>query len=196
MLCSDPWRVCCCWSVYHRKTLDVFWLRELHCVTYSLRDWLNFTASYPHHSTLQTSTATPVYSGGVCLLWSAEFFTLHLWTCVLSSYSKHSLKICCWFCRTQFTQDSTVESPSFPGSENVHRFFCFLDYCNELIKEAPRVWQNHSFCVDHVCIYLYNCISLKYVLNKIISNVSIHLFVCALGYRIKNDGWKWQDTHT
>ncbi|KAK7146414.1 hypothetical protein R3I93_013993 [Phoxinus phoxinus] len=41
--------------------------------------------------------------------------------------------------RTQFTQDSTVESPSFPGSENVHRFFCFLDYCNELIKEAPKV---------------------------------------------------------
>ncbi|RXN20833.1 protein FAM160B2-like isoform X1 [Labeo rohita] len=41
--------------------------------------------------------------------------------------------------RDQFTQDSEEESQSFPGSENVHRFFCFLDYCNELTKEAPRV---------------------------------------------------------
>ncbi|XP_073675354.1 FHF complex subunit HOOK-interacting protein 2B [Garra rufa] len=41
--------------------------------------------------------------------------------------------------RDQFTQDSTEESQSFPGSENVHTFFCFLDYCNELTKEAPRV---------------------------------------------------------
>lgn len=41
--------------------------------------------------------------------------------------------------RDQFTQDSTEESQSFPGSENVLRFFCFLDYCNELTKEAPRV---------------------------------------------------------
>ncbi|XP_051759050.1 FHF complex subunit HOOK interacting protein 2B [Ctenopharyngodon idella] len=49
----------------------------------------------------------------------------------------HSYSSVQW--RTPFTQDSTVESQSFPGSENVHRFFCFLDYCNELIKEAPRV---------------------------------------------------------
>ncbi|KAL1269423.1 hypothetical protein QQF64_031712 [Cirrhinus molitorella] len=41
--------------------------------------------------------------------------------------------------REQFTQDSTEESQSFPGSENVHKFFCFLDYCNELTKEAPRI---------------------------------------------------------
>ncbi|XP_043103505.1 FHF complex subunit HOOK interacting protein 2B [Puntigrus tetrazona] len=40
--------------------------------------------------------------------------------------------------RDQLTQDTTEESQSFPGSENVHRFFCFLDYCNELTKEAPR----------------------------------------------------------
>uniref|UniRef100_A0A673L2Y6 Protein FAM160B2-like n=1 Tax=Sinocyclocheilus rhinocerous TaxID=307959 RepID=A0A673L2Y6_9TELE len=41
--------------------------------------------------------------------------------------------------RDHFTQDSTEESQSFPSSENVQRFFCFLDYCNELTKEAPRV---------------------------------------------------------
>ncbi|KTF78264.1 hypothetical protein cypCar_00034621 [Cyprinus carpio] len=41
--------------------------------------------------------------------------------------------------RDQFTQDSPEESQSFPGSENVHSFFCFLDYCSELTKEAPRV---------------------------------------------------------
>uniref|UniRef100_A0A671MG89 Protein FAM160B2-like n=1 Tax=Sinocyclocheilus anshuiensis TaxID=1608454 RepID=A0A671MG89_9TELE len=41
--------------------------------------------------------------------------------------------------RDQFTQDSTEENQSFPGSENVHRFFCFLDYCSELTKEASRV---------------------------------------------------------
>uniref|UniRef100_A0A671RS14 Protein FAM160B2-like n=1 Tax=Sinocyclocheilus anshuiensis TaxID=1608454 RepID=A0A671RS14_9TELE len=40
---------------------------------------------------------------------------------------------------TQWRCDSTEESQSFPSSENVQRFFCFLDYCNELIKEAPRV---------------------------------------------------------
>lgn len=65
VLCSDPWRVCCFWSVYHKKTLDICWLRKRHCVIYSLRDWLNFTASYPHHWTLQTFTATPAHSGGV-----------------------------------------------------------------------------------------------------------------------------------
>uniref|UniRef100_A0A673KXP8 Protein FAM160B2-like n=1 Tax=Sinocyclocheilus rhinocerous TaxID=307959 RepID=A0A673KXP8_9TELE len=39
----------------------------------------------------------------------------------------------------QWRCDSTEESQSFPSSENVQRFFCFLDYCNELTKEAPRV---------------------------------------------------------
>ncbi|XP_059359209.1 FHF complex subunit HOOK-interacting protein 2B-like isoform X2 [Carassius carassius] len=41
--------------------------------------------------------------------------------------------------RDQFTQDSTEKSQSFPGSENVQSFFCFLDYCSELTKEAPKV---------------------------------------------------------
>ncbi|XP_051525824.1 FHF complex subunit HOOK interacting protein 2B isoform X2 [Myxocyprinus asiaticus] len=41
--------------------------------------------------------------------------------------------------RARFMQDSTDESQSFPGSEHVHKFFCFLDYCNQLIKEAPTV---------------------------------------------------------
>ncbi|XP_016429622.1 FHF complex subunit HOOK-interacting protein 2B [Sinocyclocheilus rhinocerous] len=49
----------------------------------------------------------------------------------------HSFSGAQW--RDQFTQDSTEENQSFPGSENVHRFFCFLDYCSELTKEAPRV---------------------------------------------------------
>uniref|UniRef100_A0A672LDG5 Protein FAM160B2-like n=1 Tax=Sinocyclocheilus grahami TaxID=75366 RepID=A0A672LDG5_SINGR len=39
----------------------------------------------------------------------------------------------------QWRCDSTEESQSFPSSENVQRFFSFLDYCNELTKEAPRV---------------------------------------------------------
>lgn len=49
----------------------------------------------------------------------------------------HSFSVVQW--RTRFTQDSTAESQSFTGSENVYRFFCFLDYCNELIKQAPKV---------------------------------------------------------
>ncbi|XP_056319215.1 FHF complex subunit HOOK-interacting protein 2B [Danio aesculapii] len=49
----------------------------------------------------------------------------------------HSFSVVQW--RTRFTQESTAESQSFPGSEKVHRFFCFLDYCNELIKQAPTV---------------------------------------------------------
>ncbi|XP_052459750.1 FHF complex subunit HOOK interacting protein 2B [Carassius gibelio] len=41
--------------------------------------------------------------------------------------------------RDHFTQDSPEERESFPSSENVQEFFCFLDYCNELTKEAPGV---------------------------------------------------------
>lgn len=83
-------------------------------------------------------------------------YTLFVDMCLISLLPYYLLlipsMICCWFCRTQFTQDSTAESQSFPGSESVHRFFCFLDFCDELIKEAPRVWKNYSFCIDHVCI--------------------------------------------
>lgn len=41
--------------------------------------------------------------------------------------------------RTQFTEDSAEESRSRPGSEHIYRFFSFLDYCNQLINDAPKV---------------------------------------------------------
>ncbi|KAA0713742.1 Protein FAM160B2 RAI16-like protein [Triplophysa tibetana] len=49
----------------------------------------------------------------------------------------HSLPVLQW--RTQFTEDSAEEGRSFPGSEEVYRFFCFLDFCDQIIKEAPKV---------------------------------------------------------
>lgn len=49
----------------------------------------------------------------------------------------HSLPGLQW--RTQFTEDSAEESQPFPGSEHVYKFFCFLDYCDQIIKEAPKV---------------------------------------------------------
>uniref|UniRef100_A0A8C2L3G1 Family with sequence similarity 160 member B2 n=1 Tax=Cyprinus carpio TaxID=7962 RepID=A0A8C2L3G1_CYPCA len=55
----------------------------------------------------------------------------------LSPADIHSYSGAQW--RDHFTQDSPEESQSFPGSENLQGFFCFLDYCNELTKEAPRV---------------------------------------------------------
>uniref|UniRef100_A0A8C1XAR2 Family with sequence similarity 160 member B2 n=1 Tax=Cyprinus carpio TaxID=7962 RepID=A0A8C1XAR2_CYPCA len=55
----------------------------------------------------------------------------------LSPADIHSYSGAQW--RDHFTQDSPEESQSFPGSENLQGFFCFLDYCNELTKESPRV---------------------------------------------------------
>ncbi|XP_055023246.2 FHF complex subunit HOOK-interacting protein 2B [Misgurnus anguillicaudatus] len=41
--------------------------------------------------------------------------------------------------RTQFTEDSAEESQSLRGCEHIYRFFSFLDYCNQLINDAPKV---------------------------------------------------------
>nr|XP_055023246.1 FHF complex subunit HOOK interacting protein 2B [Misgurnus anguillicaudatus] len=41
--------------------------------------------------------------------------------------------------RTQFTEDSAEESQSLRGSEHIYRFFSFLDYCNQIINDAPKV---------------------------------------------------------
>ncbi|TRY96865.1 hypothetical protein DNTS_015419 [Danionella cerebrum] len=46
----------------------------------------------------------------------------------------------CVHWRDQFTEDAEAEGASFPGCEDLRRFLCGVDYCNELIQEAPAVW--------------------------------------------------------
>ncbi|XP_012671460.1 FHF complex subunit HOOK interacting protein 2B [Clupea harengus] len=40
--------------------------------------------------------------------------------------------------REQFTQTSEEERPSFPGSDHLTVFLCWLDYCQELLTHAPK----------------------------------------------------------
>ncbi|XP_066500882.1 FHF complex subunit HOOK-interacting protein 2B [Hoplias malabaricus] len=37
------------------------------------------------------------------------------------------------------TAECVEESPPFPAQEHVDRFFCWLDYCDQLIAEAPKI---------------------------------------------------------
>uniref|UniRef100_A0A8C1J8I6 Family with sequence similarity 160 member B2 n=1 Tax=Cyprinus carpio TaxID=7962 RepID=A0A8C1J8I6_CYPCA len=47
----------------------------------------------------------------------------------------------------QWRCDSPEESQSFPGSETVHRFFCFLDYCSHMkgrVMLIFKLWSSRS----------------------------------------------------
>uniref|UniRef100_A0A8C1AUX4 FHF complex subunit HOOK interacting protein 2B n=1 Tax=Cyprinus carpio carpio TaxID=630221 RepID=A0A8C1AUX4_CYPCA len=47
----------------------------------------------------------------------------------------------------QWRCDSPEESQSFPGSENVHSFFCFLDYCSDMkgrVMLIFKLWSSRS----------------------------------------------------
>uniref|UniRef100_A0A8C2KQA4 Family with sequence similarity 160 member B2 n=1 Tax=Cyprinus carpio TaxID=7962 RepID=A0A8C2KQA4_CYPCA len=47
----------------------------------------------------------------------------------------------------QWRCDSPEESQSFPGSETVHRFFCFLDYCSDMkgrVMLIFKLWSSRS----------------------------------------------------
>ncbi|XP_060787215.1 FHF complex subunit HOOK-interacting protein 2B [Neoarius graeffei] len=67
---------------------------------------------------------------GVCELYSAIPTTIH-------SEDIHSYTIKQW--RTQLCPASVEETQSFPAQEHMDRFFCWLDYCDQLIKDTPEV---------------------------------------------------------
>ncbi|MCJ8735377.1 hypothetical protein PDJAM_G00246390 [Pangasius djambal] len=66
----------------------------------------------------------------VCELYGAIPTTLH-------PEDIHSYTVKQW--RTQLSPVSVEESQSFPAQEHMDRFFCWLDYCDQLIKDAPEV---------------------------------------------------------
>ncbi|XP_072538616.1 FHF complex subunit HOOK-interacting protein 2B [Salminus brasiliensis] len=68
----------------------------------------------------------------LCELYSTIPTTLH-------PADLHSYPLKQW--RTSSSPDCSApeESPSFPAQEHVDKFFSWLDYCDELIKKAPKV---------------------------------------------------------
>ncbi|XP_076846417.1 FHF complex subunit HOOK-interacting protein 2B isoform X2 [Brachyhypopomus gauderio] len=42
--------------------------------------------------------------------------------------------------RAEATEDSVGEKPQSPGQEHIDRFFSWLDYCDQLLNEAPQVF--------------------------------------------------------
>ncbi|KAG7332026.1 hypothetical protein KOW79_003860 [Hemibagrus wyckioides] len=65
-----------------------------------------------------------------CELYSTIPITLH-------PEDIHNYTLKHW--RTPLSPATVEESQSFPGQEHMDRFFCWLDYCDQLIKEAPEV---------------------------------------------------------
>ncbi|KAF4070443.1 hypothetical protein AMELA_G00285550 [Ameiurus melas] len=65
-----------------------------------------------------------------CELYGAIPVTLH-------PEDIHSYTVKQW--RIRFSPGSAEETQTFPAQEHVDRFFCWLDYCDQLIKDAPEV---------------------------------------------------------
>ncbi|XP_053480209.1 FHF complex subunit HOOK interacting protein 2B [Ictalurus furcatus] len=65
-----------------------------------------------------------------CELYGAIPVTLH-------PEDIHSYTVKQW--RIRFSPVSAEETQTFPAQEHVDKFFCWLDYCDQLIKDAPEV---------------------------------------------------------
>lgn len=61
------------------------------------------------------------------------------------------------FGRTQFSAVSVEENQSFPAQEHVDRFLCWLDYCDELVQNAPEVITEDILSCRITCIINITC---------------------------------------